>query len=71
MRYVIRRNVRLLQTFKRLESDDEMGIITLNSKLDSALRILDNRLSHTTDCIAHTIYEYRISLLQRKIEKTH
>ena len=38
--------------------------------MDSALRILNYRLSHTTDYIAHTIYNYRISLLQRKIEKT-
>ena len=47
-----------------------MGIIALESELDSALRILNYRLSHTTDYIAHTIYNYRISLLQRKIEKT-
>ena len=48
-----------------------MGIITLESELDTALRILDYRLSRTTDYIAHTIYEYRISLLQPKIAKTH
>ncbi|KIM61083.1 hypothetical protein SCLCIDRAFT_26220 [Scleroderma citrinum Foug A] len=53
------------------ESDDEMGIIALESELDAALRILDYRFSRTTDYIAHTIYKYRISLLQRKIEKTH
>ena len=35
------------------------------------LHVLDYRLSCTTDYIARTIYEYRISLLQRKIEKTH
>ena len=48
-----------------------MGIIALKSELDSALRILNYRLSCTMDYIAHTIYKYRISLLQRKIEKTH
>ena len=48
-----------------------MGIIALESELDSALRILDYRLSRTMDYITHTIYKYRISLLQSKIEKTH
>ena len=71
MRYVVCRNARLLQAFKRLESDDEMGIIALESELDSAVRILDYRLSRTTDNIAHTIYEYWVSLLKHKIEKTH
>ena len=71
MRYVIRRNAQLLQTFKRLESDDETGIITLESELDSVLCILNYRLSLTTDNITRTVYEYQISLLQHKIEKTH
>ena len=48
-----------------------MGIITLESKLDSAVHILDYRLSLAKDNIACTIYEYWISLLKRKIEKTH
>ena len=48
-----------------------MGIIALESELDSALRVLDYRLSLTTDNTARTIYNYRISLLQHKIEKTH
>ncbi|KIM64091.1 hypothetical protein SCLCIDRAFT_23718 [Scleroderma citrinum Foug A] len=52
-------------------SDDETGIITLESPLDTAVCILDHRLSLTTDNVARTIYEYQISLLQRKIEKTH
>ena len=71
MRYVVHRNERLLQAFKRLESDDEMGIIALESKLDTAIRVLNYRLSLTTDNVARTIYNYRISLLQCKIEKTH
>ena len=57
-RYVVRRNVQLLQEFKRLESDDETGIIALESELDAALCILDYRLSRTTDYNARTIYTY-------------
>ena len=48
-----------------------MGIIALESELDSAVQILDYRLSLTTDNTACTIYNYRISLVQRKVEKTH
>ena len=48
-----------------------MGIIALESELDTAIRVLDSRLSLATDNVARTIYNYRISLLQRKIEKTH
>ena len=70
MRYVVHRNVRLFQEFKRLESDDEMGIIALESELDAALRVLDYRLSRTADYITHTIYTYQISLLKEKILKT-
>ena len=58
MRYVVCRNVRLLQTFKRLESDDETGIIALESELDTAICVLNYRLSLTTDNVAHTIYTY-------------
>ena len=66
MKYVIFRNARLLQAFKRLESDDEMGIIALESPLDTAICMLDYRLSHTTDNVACTIYTYCISLLKEK-----
>ena len=52
------RNARLLQTFKRLESDDEMSIIALESELDTAIRVLNYRLSLTTDNVARTIYKY-------------
>ena len=48
-----------------------MGIIALESELDTAIHMLDYRLSLTTDNVAHTIYNYQISLLQCKIEKTH
>ena len=61
----------LLQKFKRLESDDESGIIALESPLDTAIRVLDYRLSLTTDNITCTIYAYRISLLKKKIAKIH
>ena len=63
--------MRLLQAFKRLESDDETGIIALKSELDTAIHVLDYRLSLATDNVARTIYKYQISLLQCKVEKTH
>ena len=64
-------NAGLFQEFKRLESDDEMGIIALESPLDTAICVLSYRLSLTTDNVARTIYTYRISLLKEKILKTH
>ena len=70
-RDVLCRNVGLFQKFKRLESDDESGIITLESPLDTAIHVLDYRLSLTTDNVARTIYTYRVSLLKEKIAKTH
>ena len=48
-----------------------MGIIALESGLDTATRVLDYRLSRTTDNVAHSIYTYQISLLKGKIAKTH
>ena len=39
--------------------------------MDTAIRVLDYRLSLTTDSIARTIYTYQISLLKEKIAKTH
>ena len=71
MRDVLCRNVGLFQEFKRLESDDETGIIALESPLDTAIRVLEYRLSLTTDNTAHTIYTYWISLLKEKIAKIH
>ena len=61
----------LFQEFKRLESDDELGIIALESPLDTAICVLDYRLSLTTDNITRTIYTYRISLLKEKIANIH
>ena len=71
MRDVLCRDAGLLQEFKRLESDDETGIIALESPLDTAIRVLDYRLSLTTDNVTRTIYTYRISLLKEKIAKIH
>ena len=71
MRDVLCRNAGLFQEFKRLESDDEMGIIALKSPLDTAIRVLNYRLSLTTDNTACTIYTYRVSLLKGKIAKIH
>ena len=48
-----------------------MGIIALESPLDTAIRMLKYRLSLTTDNTACTIYTYRISLLEEKIAKIH
>ena len=48
-----------------------MGIIALKSPLDTAICMLDYRLSLTADNITHTIYTYQISLLKEKIAKTH
>ena len=48
-----------------------MGIIALESSLDTAICILDYRLSKAKDTTTHTIYEYRISCLRHKIDKTH
>ena len=68
---VLCRNAGLFQEFKRLESDDETGIIALESPLDTAIRVLDYRLSLTTDSVTHVIYTYCISRLKEKILKTH
>ena len=39
--------------------------------MDTAIRVLNYRLSLTRDNVTCTIYNYQISLLQQKIEKTH
>ena len=48
-----------------------MGIITLESSLDTAICMLNYRLSLTTDDVACVIYTYCISRLKEKILKTH
>jgi len=57
--------------FKRLESEDTTGTLALESELDSAVRILDYRLSCAKSPEAQDIYKYRISLLSRKVQKTY
>ena len=39
--------------------------------MDTAIHVLDYRLSLATDNITRTIYTYQISLLKEKIAKTH
>ena len=48
-----------------------MGIIALKSPLDTAIHVLNYRLSLTTDNVTHTIYTYQVSLLKEKIAKIH
>jgi len=48
-----------------------MGTLTLESELDSAVRVLDYFLSCAKSPEAQDIYKYRISLLSRKIQKTY
>ena len=47
-----------------------MGIIALESSLDTAIHVLNYRLSLTTDNVARVIYTYHISHLKEKILKT-
>ena len=47
-----------------------MGIVALNIDLDSALDILNYRLSTCTSDVASSIFKYRIALLTKKITKT-
>ena len=56
---------------KRLEDEDKVGTISLESELDSAICILEYRLSFSKDPVACSIYKFRISLLKQKIDKTH
>ena len=46
-------------------------IIALKSPLDTAIHVLNYRLSLTTDNVTHTIYTYQVSLLKEKIAKMH
>jgi len=71
LRYVLLRTEGLFQEFKRLESEDTTGTLALESELDSAVRILNYRLSCAKSPKVQDIYKYRISLLSRKIQKTY
>jgi len=48
-----------------------MGTLALESELDSAVRVLDYRLSCAKSPETQDIYKYCISLLSRKIQKTY
>ena len=47
------------------------GTLALESSLDTAVRILDYRLSHATVPVAQEIFKYRVALLRSKITKTY
>ena len=47
-----------------------MGVVALNMNLDSALDILNYRLSTCTSDIPSSIFKYHITLLMKKITKT-
>jgi len=65
------RNAGILQGFKRLESEDVSGTLTLKSPLDLAVHILNYRLSRATTPAVQEISKYHISLLCSKITKTY
>ena len=46
-----------------------MGIITLDTDLDSAIRILNYRLSSSSSPTVQSIFKYRIALLTKKVTK--
>ena len=47
-----------------------MGIVALDTDLDSAIHILNYRLSTCTSDVASNIFKYRIALLMKKITKS-
>ena len=49
---------RTFQESKRLENDDKMGTIALESPLDTAIQVLDYEISLATDNTTYTIYTY-------------
>ena len=71
MRNVLCRNAGILQRFKRLESEDILGTLALKSSLNTAVCILDYRLSRATTPVVQEIFKYRITLLHSKITKTY
>jgi len=48
-----------------------LGTLALESSLDTAVCILDYRLSRTTTPVVQEIFKYRIALLRTKISKTY
>jgi len=47
------------------------GTLTLESSLDTAVRILNYRLSRATTPVVQEIFKYRVALLRSKITKTY
>jgi len=47
------------------------GTLTLESSLDTAVRVLDYRLSRATSPSVAAIFKYRLALLHAKISKTY
>jgi len=47
------------------------GTLALESSLDTAVRILDYRLSRAATPVVQEIFKYRIALLRSKITKTY
>jgi len=47
------------------------GTLTLESSLDTAVRILNYRLSHATSPAVSEIFKYCVALLHSKITKTY
>ena len=47
-----------------------MSIVAPNTDLDSAIRILNYRLSTCTSHVASDIFKYHIALLMKKVTKT-
>ena len=71
MRNDLCRNAGILQRFKRLESEDMSGTLALKSSLDTAVCILDYRLSRATSPAVSEIFKYHVALLHTKISKTY
>ena len=62
--------MRIFPEFKRLESEDKTGTLTLNTDLDSALHILNYHLSSSSSPFVQNIFKYHIQCLQKKMLKT-
>ena len=60
----------ILLEFKRLESEDKTGALALNTDLDSALHIMNYRLSSSSSPSVQNIFNYRIQCLKKKKSKT-
>ena len=62
--------MRILSEFKRLESEEKTGTLALNTDLDSAMHILNYRLSSSPSPSVQSIFKYCIQCLEKKMSKT-